>query len=356
MISKIRLRQYRSYLDSTFELSPGLNIIIGPNASGKTNLLEAVMFICKGTSFRTTDTELIMHNKNWARLEALVNGVQRTVSLRNSNNPPKEFAIDNKPYLRINQTQQIPVVLFEPNHLLMLSGSPELRRNYLDNILDYTAADYKRNRLNYIKTLKQRNALLKTGQVRKSELFPWNIRLSHIAGLLIKERLALADSINSKINDIYHTIAKDNKTITVRYKTCVEPEGYESLLLKKLDQSLELDLLRGFSAYGPHREDLEVLTNDKLSNQATSRGEARTIVIALKTIEANTIQQTSGFSPIILLDDVFSELDSSRTKQITHLLNENQTLITTTDKDIGKIQKQANIIHTDQINSPTNPT
>ncbi|MGH7234712.1 MAG: AAA family ATPase, partial [Candidatus Saccharimonadales bacterium] len=131
MIAEIRLQQYRSYLDQSFKFKPGVNIVVGPNASGKTNLLEAVMVVCQGGSYRAPDSELIMHSKNWARIDALVDGHPRSVKLMAKPFPSKEFVIDNKGYKLLSSNNQLPVVLFEPNHLLMLSGSPELRRNYL---------------------------------------------------------------------------------------------------------------------------------------------------------------------------------------------------------------------------------
>ena len=133
----LRLQNFRSYKDEPFELSPGVNIIVGPNASGKTNLLEAILVLARGSSYRAKDPELVKFGAEWARLDAHdQDGKPRTVKLQCHPNGTcrKSFEIDEKVYLRLSQQKSLPLVLFEPNHLLMLSGSPELRRAYLDEI------------------------------------------------------------------------------------------------------------------------------------------------------------------------------------------------------------------------------
>ena len=328
MIAEIRLQQYRSYLDQNFKFSPGVNIIVGSNASGKTNLLEAVMVACQGSSFRASDNELIMHSKHWARIDAQSSSGPRSVKLKNNPTTLKSFEINNKPYKQLSLNNQLPVVLFEPNHLLMLSGSPELRRNYLDGILELTKPGYKKAKRDYLKTLRQRNALLKSGRTNLNELFPWNIRLSHLGGDIAASRHELVLTLNKGINSAYRALSNSKDKIALNYKSTVELDSYESLLLKKLDADYELDVLRGFTAHGPHREDLEILINKKLPSMVASRGEARTITIALKTLEHNIIKRSTGKTPIILLDDVFSELDDARSMQLTELMNNNQTIIT----------------------------
>ncbi len=344
MIADIRLQQYRSYLDKTFSLSPGLNIVVGPNASGKTNLLEAIMVISSGKSYRAPDSDLIMHNKDWARIDATTESGTRVLKL-SKQRQEKEFLINDKAYKRLNTNQQIPIVLFEPNHLLMLSGSPELRRGYLDGILDLIKPGYKKTRNAYIKTLRQRNALLKSGSSSTAELFPWNVRLSHLGGVIAASRHELVNELNSNINQAYTNISKGKESITLNYKATVSLNNYESQLLNILDQTMDLDLLRGFTANGPHREDVEILIDDKPPSSVASRGEARTITIVLKTVESEIIEDILNVKPVILLDDVFSELDKSRTKQLEAFLIRYQSIITTTDTHLFVESKQ-NVINT----------
>ena len=139
MLSDLRLQHFRSYNNTSFELSKGVNIVVGPNASGKTNLLEAILVLCRGNSYRAKDTELIQFEQPWSRLDATINdNTVRTVKLFNNQTPSKLFEINKKEYKRLPATQTLPAVLFEPNHLQLLSGSPERRRDYLDDLVEQT--------------------------------------------------------------------------------------------------------------------------------------------------------------------------------------------------------------------------
>ncbi|MGH7234051.1 MAG: hypothetical protein ACREF7_01225, partial [Candidatus Saccharimonadales bacterium] len=219
-----------------------------------------------------------------------------------------------------------------------------------DGILELIKPGYKKARRDYLKTLRQRNALLKRGPKNSSEMFPWNVRLSHLGGTLAAARHELTHNLNKDIGNTYKSLSSSKDKITLTYKSAVELNAYESLLLKKLELDYELDLLRRFTAHGPHREDLEVLINKKLPSNAASRGETRTITIALKTLEHNLISEHAGRPPIILLDDVFSELDETRINQLASLINENQSIITSTSiSDKLRKLKHANLIKTNQL-------
>src|SRR5690348_11703357 len=128
MIQSIRLQQFRSYQDDSFEFDPGVNIIVGPNASGKTNLLEALLVMACGNSYRTHDGEMVMLGAPWARLDTIVDGARRTVKLVNEPVSEKSYEIDNKIFKRLSHEKTLPVVLFEPNDLLLLTGLPDRRR------------------------------------------------------------------------------------------------------------------------------------------------------------------------------------------------------------------------------------
>lgn len=331
MIAEIRLQQYRSYMDQTFRFNPGVNIIIGPNASGKTNILEAVMVACQGGSYRASDQELINHECDWARIDLRLDNSERIVRLVKQEKTTKQFDIDGKTYKRLGNNQQIPIVLFEPNHLLLLSGSPELRRGYLDGILEQIKPGYKKIKNDYLKTLRHRNALLKTPRTQLSDMFVWNVRLSHLGGIIAILRDELIQELNLQITDHYRAISKDQKEIELMYKHLVDKEQYESALLKKLESNFELDILRGFTGVGPHREDIKITINNKSINSVASRGEARSLVVALKILEAEIIKNVTSQAPLILLDDVFSELDILRSNLLTSYISRAQSILTTTN-------------------------
>lgn len=338
MITDIRLQHFRSYIDESFEFDPGVNIIVGPNASGKTNLLEALLVACVGGSYRVRDAELVEHEQPWSRLDIHTNGGTRTVKLETPEGATrlkKSITVDGKPYARLPLHKTIPVVLFEPNHLQLLHGSPELRREFLDNLLEQTEAGFGVLRRQYKRALAQRNALLKHEQrFADQQLFAWNIRLSELGGQIASRRQALIEKINQRLGELYRDLSKTDKKVEVGYLTSCAGSDYGSRLLHKLEAGTSLDYQRGFTAYGPHRDDLELILDGYTASEAASRGEIRTLLLGLKLIEMQLLEEAHGQRPLLLLDDVFSELDGGRRKALTDYLSDHQTFITTTDADV----------------------
>ncbi|MDQ5972708.1 MAG: replication and repair protein RecF [Patescibacteria group bacterium] len=338
MITNLRLQQFRSYQDSTFDFKEGVNIIAGPNASGKTNILEAILFSTQGKSYRAKDIELIKDGMDWARLDTIFGGKPRTVKIiKDGQTSKKSFDIEGKKHTRLSYKTTIPVVMFEPNHLLMLSGSPELRRAFLDALIEQTDSAHTTVVNNYKRALLQRNRLIKNrGQSMKNQLFVWDIRLSELGAQLVTARHKIIDQINQQLSHTYSNLAGATSELTASYSNPTEPEAYASYLLKRLEKDLELDCLRGYTGAGPHREDIVFSLNARPLAVSASRGEARTTLLALKTIELNMIENTRATKPILLLDDVFSELDGLRRQSLTAFITTHQTFITTTDADIAK--------------------
>jgi len=335
VITDVHLQHFRSYNDAAFEFNPGVNIIVGPNASGKTNLLEALLIVMTGKPYRGNLSESVQFNKSWARLEAHMPNGQRVVKVEVSETGArKRFDIDGQTYSRLTLTKTLPVVLFEPEHLQLLSGQPELRRNFLDDTLEQTVPGYTILRRDYKRSLRQRNHLLKTGPSTASQLFAWNIRLSELGGQMAKHRLELVASINESISKLYQKLTDSRAKVIAEYLPTCTAANYGSELLHKLEQHTDLDYARGFTAYGPHRDDLRVLLNGHDAQQAASRGETRSLLLALKILEVQRLQALRQQKPILLLDDVFSELDGSRRHALTTFLKDYQTFITTTDADV----------------------
>lgn len=335
MITDLRLQNFRSYTDDSFEFSPGVNIIVGPNASGKTNLLESILVLARGASYRAKDSDLVMFGKLWARLDAhLESGSERIVKLVNEPSPGKSYDLDGKPYKRLTLAHSLPVVLFEPNHLQLLSGSPEGRRTYLDDLLEQTLAGYGTLRRQYRRALAQRNALLKQPARNHGQLFPWDVRLSELAGQIVRARSQLVESMNDRVAGLYKELSHTGTETALYYEARWPADSYETNLLKKLEASAETDALRGFTSVGPHREDVVVLFDGHPAGETASRGEARTLVLGLKILELETVRTARDATPLLLLDDVFSELDGKRRKALTGYLQEYQTFITTTDADV----------------------
>lgn len=336
MLTDIRLQNFRSYTDSAFEFTPGVNIVVGPNASGKTNLLEAVLVVATGRSYRARDKELIAFSADWARLDAHQdNNSLRTVKISKTDENIPKITIDGKTYGRLPRAQELPTVLFEPNHLLLFQSEPKLRREYLDTLLGKITSGYKQTLVQYQRALAQRNALLKQGpHTTDNQLFAWNLRLSELGGKLASARLDHVQRLNEDLPNIYTRISKSKKLITLAYQSACSVKSYAGDMIKKLEASTALDSLRGFTSVGPHRDDMVVTIDNHNAQGTASRGEVRTLLLALKIAELEYVEQTFGTKPMLLLDDVFSELDGARRKALTRFLTRYQTFITTTDADI----------------------
>lgn len=335
MLSDIRLQRFRSYRDESFEFGRGVNIIVGPNASGKTNLLEAVLVACTGSSFRVKDSELVAFGAPWGRIDARTSDGLRTVKLmvQESGLVKKEFVVSDQKLLRLSLPKTLPAVLFEPNHLLLLHGSPEQRRDYLDGLLEQIVPGYAKTRRDYRRTLAQRNALLKKGL--QNQLFAWNVRLSETGAQLARQRFELVKQINERINSLYHDLAQSNAAeVRVSYIASCDIEQYSSSLLQALEKRQAVDIERGYTTIGPHREDLRLTFDGREASEVASRGETRTVLLALKIMELQLLEETRGAKPLLLLDDVFSELDGKRRKALTEVIGGYQTFITTTDADV----------------------
>jgi DNA replication and repair protein RecF len=183
--------------------------------------------------------------------------------------------------------------------------------------------------------LTQRNALLKRGShVAGPQIFVWNLRLSELAGRIVQERQTLLERINGVAGEMYSQLARRDSAVRVEYATSLPIDTYETALLRKLEQNLERDCILGYTTAGPHREDIGIELNGHVLQETASRGETRTIILALKIIELQLLEEARGSAPLLLLDDVFSELDGARRQALTAFLSRYQTFITTTDADV----------------------
>ena len=336
MIENLRLQHFRSYNDTTFEFGDKVNIIVGPNAIGKTNLIEAILVVARGSSYRVADSELLRHGQEWFRLDGgLAGGETRVVKLQTSPRLVKSYEINHKPYKRLLANHTIPVVLFEPNHLQLLHGAPDARRQYLDDLLEQTIPAYASFRRNYKRVLSQRNSLLKRARTPTTqELFPWDIRLGELGAVIARERSKLVEQLSQAVTATYKVLSGTDTMVTLRYKHYFPIETYESNLLHKLTSHLDADSARGFTTFGPHREDFEVYFNDSPAELVASRGETRTVILGLKIAELQLLTALRDTPPLLLLDDVFSELDGARRQALTKYLKNYQTFLTTTDADV----------------------
>jgi DNA replication and repair protein RecF len=332
MLTTVSLTDFRSHSALQFGLSPRTNVILGPNGSGKTNILEAVLMLGVGKSFRASDRAVIRFSTPAAKVAAGLLGYERALKLevRADEKVDKTFAVEGKKYKRLSFHKTIPMVLFEPNFMQLISRGPEIRRDYFDGVLSRTQADYQALLGAYRRTLAQRNSLLKQPLIPKDQLFVWDIKLGELAGKVVLKRIAFVELLNRQLSHIYSQIAGTPHTVEVLYVATSPTKEYVSNLIRGFQKTISTDKDRGFTSLGPHRDDFSFLINGEPAVTSASRGENRTLLLSLKIIEATVLEDARNLKPILLLDDVFSELDETRQTALVDYFKDNQVIITTT--------------------------
>lgn len=335
MFTRVQLRQFRSYDERELQLSPEVTIISGPNGSGKTNLLEALYVLSKGTSFRAADADLTKFEHPWWRIDAVMSDeTKRTVQFDSEKQSGrKQFQLDGVKRRRLNYQQKLPVVLFEPNDLRLLQGSPARRRLFIDTLIAQSEPLYAPLLGKYDRALKQRNNLLKNATIAPDNLFVWNVSLSEYGAQIIAYRQKYIALLQRYVSERYRSIARSNDIIEVKYPYYEETDSVQQALLSSLHVNEARDKLLGYTSVGPHRHDVLFYMNGNEVGVVASRGETRSIVLALKLIEVEMLRERRDTPPLLLLDDVFSELDKDRREALVSLGASTQTVITTTDAD-----------------------
>ncbi|HSX14797.1 MAG TPA: DNA replication and repair protein RecF [Candidatus Saccharimonadales bacterium] len=338
MINDLELQNYRSYDHHRFPLHPSTTLVVGPNATGKTNLLESIFVLANTKSFRTSDRELIKHGQTFFRIEATT--PEGKIGLGYEINPKTTKKIDYNSVKRplAKHIGNLPTVLFEPFDLQLLSGPPSNRRRYIDGLLTQTDQEYLLALNQYQKILKQRNSLLEKFDIGavKDQIFAWDLNLTTAAKLIVERRLDLLEYLNYSTPPLYASISGQTVSLNFQYLSSIKlTNNYGEAFLDALAQNLPRDLAAGFTTIGPHREDFGLSFDKSEVAAVASRGEIRSLILALKLAELELIAQMKD-NPILLLDDVFSELDESRRKFLIKRLAGYQTIITTTDADLAK--------------------
>jgi len=331
IVHKVAIQNVRSHQQAMVEFSPGVTVITGPNGSGKTTLLESLYISLQGTSFKGSDKDVLQRDQPWWRIDVLFDDEQkRTVKFDPSKTTGrKQFVVDEKTTYRLPTKSKYPIVLFEPDDLRLLHGSPTRRRQFIDRFISQLNPLYGTALRKYDRSLKQRNNLLKHPQTGNDQLFVWDISLSEHGAYIIEQRIAFIEQINSKLNDAYHDIAHTNDEVSMHYSHTFVGD-VKSKLLHELQNSTPRDRIVGSTSIGPHRHDVIFNFNNSPALSVASRGEARTVVLALKFLEVDIIEQLTDLKPLILLDDVFSELDLSRQKSLSDTIRSHQIIITST--------------------------
>lgn len=317
VVKKLSVQNIRSHKKLLVDLSPSTTVITGLNGSGKTSLIEALYLAIQGSSFRGSDKDMLSLGADWWRVEIVFDDKsKRTISFNPSlEKSRKKIVIDDKIMYRLPVKHKHPVVLFEPDDLRLLHGSPVRRRQFIDRLISQLDPLYQNAIHKYDRALRQRNNLLKKPNTTHNELFAWNVAMSEYGAYVIEKRIAFIERINNQLNDSYNLIAKTNDIVSVHYSNTYIGD-IKQKLLNDLDGHSSRDFILGYTSTGPHRHDVVFNFNNSPALDVASRGEVRSMVLAIKFIEVGIIEQLTGIKPIILLDDVFSELDETRQKYL----------------------------------------
>lgn len=343
-IKKIKIENFRNYHEEEVFFHEKVNVIIGDNAQGKTNLLESIYVSSLGRSFRTTkDKEMIFFEKPYARILAtyISEDQEKKVEIGFSKEGKKEIKVNNIKVEKMTEMlDHFYVVVFSPDDLKMVKEEPEKRRNFIDRELCKMKISYLNNLVQYKKILMQRNAYLKSDKKDRQAMQVWDDALSQYGARVILQRKKFVEEINGISKEIHHKITQGKENLEIRYLPSVitneesignKEEYLEQLvesMRKKLTDSYKSDVYAGNTGVGPHKDDLLILINDIAARQYGSQGQQRTAALSMKLAEISLIEKEKGEKPILLLDDVLSELDADRQKYLIDALSETQLFIT----------------------------
>lgn len=331
-ITRLTAQHIRRHDSVSVELSPRVTLITGLNGAGKTSLIEALYIALQGSSFKGGDGDVLRRGDTWWRIDvAYHDDTSRTVKFDSQRTTGrKQFTVDSKTMYRLLPKYKYPIVLFEPDDLRLLHGSPTRRRQFIDRFIGQLDPLYAVALRKYERALKQRNNLLKRDTTTQDELFVWNVALAEHGAYIIEERIRFIEKLNSRLGDVYQQIAGTHDQVEMHY-SYTRIDTIKQKLLGDLHMHGAKDKLLGFTSVGPHRHDVLFYFNESTALSVASRGEVRSVVLALKFLEIELIEQLTGLTPLVLLDDVFSELDETRQAALMRYATDCQIVIATTN-------------------------
>lgn len=343
ILSSIELKNFRNYEDEILNFDDSRNIILGKNAQGKSNLLEAIYFLCLTRSFRTRkEKEIITFDHEFATINGkfiLDNGQEKNIIYYITLDKGKQVSLNRK---RVEKLSEIignfPVVISSPEAYNLTSGAPSDRRKFLDILLSQISNQYLLNLQEYNKIIKQRNTILSKYSQNISKLLsliqPWDEYLVEKGSWIIRFRESFLKVFDAKLKEVHESISDPDEKIKISYCSTVDFDGKDDIKLnfhKKLNQLRNFEIEQKMTIIGPHRDDVLFFINDRELRKFGSRGQHKTVLIALMISEFQLIKERVRETPIILIDDLFSEIDHTRENKIlSYIIDLGQNIITTT--------------------------
>lgn len=336
IIRSLELSNYRNYESLNLTLDPGTNVFYGDNAQGKTNILEAVYLSCTSKSHRgSKDREIIRFLQEEAHIKLLAekNGQINRIDIHLKQNKPKGIAVNKIPIRKISELFGIAnIVFFSPEDLNLVKNGPAERRRFIDLELCQLDKIYTNDLSRYNQILNQRNKLLKNLD-SKPEFFDtlqiWDMQMLSYGKKIIKAREEFIFRLNDIVRDIHKNLTGEREELKIVYAPNVRADQFENELEKKR----ESDIRQRMSLTGPHRDDIGFFVNGMDVRRYGSQGQQRTVALSLKLAEIELVKRLTGDTPILLLDDVLSELDGNRQVYLLKHMDHIQTLITCTGLD-----------------------
>ena len=363
-VIRFAARDFRNLEEEEIFPCEEVNVIYGDNAQGKTNLLEGMWLFTGGHSFRgAKDIELPRIDPETGKnlmgtalaLDFYSAEREQSAMLQIENGRRSAEINGVKKDTGTALVGKVRAVIFSPEHLLLVKEGPTRRRNYLDTALCQLKPSYASVLTAYRRALMQRNALLKEKRERPSQpadtLSVWNARLARLGAQVVQERQSFTESVATKISGIYDGIARGRERLEVRY--CPSVKGgstvgeIEELFMQELSRTSASDIRSGFTSVGPHRDDLDIEIDGVSARSYGSQGQQRSAVLAMKLAEAQILTEFSGESPIVLLDDVMSELDRQRQDYLLNHLQGQQVFITCCSPETVELLENGMRFHVD---------
>lgn len=334
-IETVYIQNFRNHKHIQIDFKKGINVIWGENGSGKTAILEVVYTLSMGRSFRTRNhKETLKENADHQSLKGVFNSRTDTteIKINQISSGQRRLFVNNIVLTKVKDLiGETPIVLLSPEEQLLTKGSPGDRRNYFDRIFSTISQEYLNILLAYQKLVKQRNALLQEIRREPAKLKAieaWNEPLVSAGKKLYKIKNVIIRQFILELEIINNKYSKNDVELTIEFV----PDGSAETLEKRLEKSLNLDLAKGWTTTGPHRDDYGFLFNGRMLKKYGSQGEHKLALVLIKMAEIRAIKNKTGKTPILMLDDFFDKLDFQRADEALSLLNgDYQTIITTTD-------------------------
>lgn len=338
-LEKLILNNFRNYNNQEIELINGINFFEGDNAQGKTNIIEAIYMCAFGKSYRTIkDIEVVKFNEDFCRVNLIYkkNNIKNEIEIYIDKNNKKQIKKNDIKITKLsNHVGEIPIVIFSPDSLNIVKGSPAKRRSFIDMICSQLSKSYLINLQEYNKCLKIKNSMLKNDNIDKNYIYVLHQKMSEYIYNIVKYREDVIKKIFNKAKKIHNDITNNKESIDLVYIT--DFLNFEKEKIKDiLDSHLYIDILRKSSVKGIQKDDLSIKINNMEVQKYGSQGQNRTVMLVLKLANFEVLKEIKEEEPILLLDDIMSELDENRINFLLKYIENYQSIITTTDSTFIK--------------------